>query len=142
VNLTSRVIAVLTLVVLSLSVADVAYASTWTVALHTGSHGEAQSVALLPPSGVAAACTTPASNRQVTVTWGTVAHASDFDVLQSVNTGTYLSVATLTGTAWTSSTLSKGSYSYEVETEVGSTWTSAPSSPSTPAISVTNKVCG
>jgi hypothetical protein len=130
VSLTSRIIAVLTLVVLSLSVAEVAYASTWTISLHTGSKSEAQSLTLQPPSGVTSACVTPVSKKEVTVTWGSVSHASEFEVWQSFKGGTYTAVTTLTGTSWTSSTLTSGTYSYEVETEVGTNWVSSKSSPS------------
>jgi hypothetical protein len=133
VNLTTRLVAVIALAVLSLSVADVAYASTWTVQLRTGSSTEAQAQALpATPAGVTAACATPASNKQITVAWSAPAGpATDFVVLQSYNGGTYGSVSTLSGTTWTSGAgLAAGTYAYEVETQLGSNWASGASSPS------------
>lgn len=130
-RLSARLTAISTLVVLSLSVAGVAYASTWTVALHAGSHAEAQAQAApVAPTGVTATCVAPASKKEVSVTWGAVSHASEFEVLQSLNGAGYASVTTLTASAWTSSALATGTYSYEVETQIGTNWASSPSSPS------------
>jgi hypothetical protein len=127
----TRLIAVLAVVLLSLSVADVAYASNWTVVVRAGSSAEAQAQALpAAPTAVTSACTTPASNKQITVAWSSVSNATDFEVWQSFNSGTYMSIGTLTGTAWTSGTgLAAGTYTYEVETLVGSNWASGQSSP-------------
>jgi hypothetical protein len=126
-----RLIAILTLALLSLSVAGVAYASNWTVALRAGSSAGAQAQALpAAPTAVTSACTTPASSKQITVTWSSVSRATEFELWQSFNSGSYSSVSTLTGTAWTSSTgLAAGTYSYEVETQVGTNWVSGLSGP-------------
>jgi hypothetical protein len=131
VRLSARLTAITTLVVLSLSVAGVAYASTWTVTLHASSHGEAQAQAApAAPTGVTATCVSPASKKEVSVTWGAVSHASEFEVLQSFNGGSYGATTTLTGTAWTSGALATGTYKYEVETQIGTNWASSPSSAS------------
>jgi hypothetical protein len=131
VKLPTRLTVITTLVVLSLSVAGVAYASTWTVTLHASSKAEAQAQAApAAPAGVTATCVSPASKKEVSVTWGAVTHASEFEVLQSFNSGTYAAATTLTGTAWTSSALSTGTYKYEVETQIGTNWASTPSSAS------------
>ncbi len=126
-----RLIAILSLALLSLSVAGVAYASNWTVALRASSSAGAQAQALpAPPTAVTSACTAPASNQQITVTWTSVSNATEFEVWQSFNSGSYSSVATLTGTAWTSSTgLAAGTYSYEVSGQVGTNWVGGLSGP-------------
>jgi hypothetical protein len=125
--------AVLTLASLSLAFAGVADASTWTTPLQSGSAGEAQAQTLpAAPTGVTSACVTPTSNRQITLTWNTVAHATKYTVWQSFKSGAYTSVATVTTTTWTSSTgLAVGTYSYEIKTQIGNNWIGALSSPST-----------
>jgi hypothetical protein len=139
----TRLIAILTLALLSLSVAGVAYASNWTLSLRSGSSAEAHAQGLpAAPTAVTSACTTPASNKQITVTWGSVSNATDFEVWQSFNSASYTSVGTLTATAWASGTgLAAGTYSYEVETEVGTNWTSSRSSP-TATMTIKNGVKG
>ncbi len=130
-RLSTRLTAITTLVVLSLSVSSVAYASTWTVTLHASSHAEAHAQpSPAAPTGVTAMCVAPASKKEVSVTWGAVSNASEFEVLQSLNGGSYGSVTTLTATAWTSGALATGTYNYEVETQIGTNWASSPSSPS------------
>jgi hypothetical protein len=142
VRLSSRLIAITTVVVLSLSIAGVAYASTWAIALHASSHAEAQAQASpAAPTSVTATCVAPAAKKEISVTWGTVSHATEFELLQSLNGGTYGAVTTLTGTAWTSSSgLSTGTYKYEVETQIGTNWASGPSSASTTR-TISNNSC-
>jgi hypothetical protein len=142
VKLSTRLTAITTLVVLSLSVAGVAYASTWTVALHASSHAEAHAQASpAAPTGVTATCVAPASKKEVSVTWSAVSHASEFEVLQSLNGGSYGLVTTLTATAWSSGAgLATGTYNYEVETQIGTNWASSPSSPSATR-TISNNAC-
>ena len=116
-----------------LAVADPAYASNWVVRLAAASQGEAHSQAVpVAPSGVTSTCQTPASAKQLKVTWSAVTHATSYQVWQSHNSGAYSSVATATTTSWTSASgLATGTYSYEIKALIGTNWVSVLSSPTT-----------
>jgi hypothetical protein len=105
-----------------------ALASSWTVATKTGSTGEAQAQAPAAPTGVSDTCVS-SSEREVTVTWNAVADAANYSVFKSTTlTGSYQSTATkVTGTSWTSGTLSVGTVYFKVEALVTTTWVSAES---------------
>jgi hypothetical protein len=106
-----------------------AAASNWLVSLRTGNSGEAQAQsAPSTPTGVAAACVSP-SLKQVKVSWTAVARASSYTILKSPTlAGTYTSTAGgVTGTSWTSGTLSNGNVYFKMEAFVGTLWVSAQS---------------
>ena len=120
------------LVVSLLDQVQPAAATTWSVALMTGSGGEAASMATTPPTGVTAAC--PSSTGQtIKVSWTASAHATSYTIYQAKSTtatpGTYSSAQSgVTGTSWTTATLTAGyNYWYEAATVYGSNWTSAKS---------------
>jgi hypothetical protein len=103
-------------------------ATNWTVTLHSNSAGEGQAQALpAAPAGVAAACSSPTTSKTIKVTWNTVTHATTYSVYDSTTsaTGTYsLAAAGVTTNAWTSGTLPKGNYWFEVTASIGSSWAS------------------
>jgi hypothetical protein len=109
-------------------------ASNWVVHVASANSGEAKA-AVLPaaPASPAAACTSPASNKTIKVTWTAVTHATTYSVYQSTTsaTGTYTSVATgVTTTSWTSGTTA-GNYWFKVAALIGTTWTSPESAATT-----------
>ncbi len=117
----------------SLSLPQTAWGATaWKPTVAAGSKGEAHSQTLpTAPSGPTAACTSPATNKTVKVSWTAVTHATGYTVWVSTTsaTGTYTTAATgVTATSWTSGTLTTGNYWYEVSAAVGSNWASAKSS--------------
>ncbi len=107
-----------------------ALASTWTIALHSGSAGESEgSTKPAAPTGVTASCVS-STQQKVTVTWSAVAHASTYTVYDSTTSSSsgYSVIASgVTTSSWTSGTLSTGSYWFEVVAVVGSNWASAKS---------------
>jgi hypothetical protein len=138
-------ILVVTLVVVVTAGSASASASTWAVALHAGSEGQARAQAgPLAPTGVSATCVS-VSQQKVTVTWGAITHASTYTVYDSTisSLGGFAVIASgVSGTTWTSATLSVGSYWFEVTAYVGSQWVSVISlSTSTRAISGTSPKC-
>lgn len=109
-----------------------AWATAWTLSVLAGSKGQAHSQVLpTAPAGPTAACTSPASNKTVKVSWTAVTHATSYTVWVSTTsaTGTYTSAASgVVATSWTSGTLATGNYWYEVSAAIGSNWASAKSS--------------
>ena len=109
-------------------------ATSWVVTLQSNSAGEGQAQALpAAPAGVAAACNSPTTLKTINVAWNTVAHATTYSVYDSTtsSTGTYsLAASGVTTNAWTSGTLSKGNYWFEVTASIGSSWASTMSSAS------------
>jgi hypothetical protein len=102
----------------------------WTVALKSGSRGEAASLtAAPPPTGVAAACVST-TGYTIRVTWIAPAHASTYNVLVSTTSAssgfsTAPSGTGLTTTTFTSASLGAANYWYEVAAVDGSSWTSS-----------------
>ena len=77
---------------------------------------------------LAAACVSP-SLKQVKVSWTAVARASSYTILKSATlAGSYTSTASgVTGTSWTSGTLSNGNVYFKMEAFVGTLWVSSQS---------------
>lgn len=104
--------------------------TNWSVALKTGSGGEAASLtAAPPPTAVAAACVST-TGYTIKVTWTAPAHASSYNVLVSTTSGTSGFGAAPSGTglkttSFTSATLGAGNYWYEVAAVDGTNWTSS-----------------
>lgn len=109
-----------------------AHASSWTISATPNATGVAHALTPQPPSSVTATCTDPTA-RTVTITWSAVSFASSYVVYESTTSASsgYTVVATgVTATTWTTGTLKKGTYWYEVAAVVGTTaWTSPMSSP-------------
>lgn len=130
--LATGAVALVCSVVLLVAVPSVSDASTWSVLLASNSSAEAQSGS--PPSaptGVSASC--PTLGTAVTVAWSSVVNATNYAVEQSTTSSSsgYSTVASgLTGTSWTSGSLSSGSYWFEVVASIGANWASTPSAPS------------
>jgi hypothetical protein len=107
-------------------------ASTWIVPVALGSVGEAQALALpAAPTGAAATCDAPTTAKTVTITWNAVTYASTYSVYDSTTsaTGTYTLVASgISTNSYTSGTLRKKNYWFEVTAAVGTNWVSAMSS--------------
>jgi hypothetical protein len=105
----------------------VATASNWANPLNQGSHGEGHTQALpAAPSGVSAACTS-LTGKTIKVTWNAVTHASGYSIYQSTvsaSSGYGLVASGITGTSWTSGTLSNATYWFEVAAKIGTNWAS------------------
>ena len=132
-------------ILLSDPVADAA--SNWVVHIAAGSKGESQaSVLPLAPTGIAASCAAPTTAKTIKVTWNAVTHATTYSIYDSTTTagGTYSLMASgVSGTSWTSGTLTSGTnYWFEVVAVVGSNWASVKSSASAEStINSTNPFC-
>jgi hypothetical protein len=117
------------LTLLSLTTAP-AWASSWVIALRSGSAAEGQSTVLpAAPGSPAAACSSSTSNT-IKVTWSAVTHASSYSVYQATSaaTGPYsLAASGIATTSWTSAGLASGNYWYEVTASEGSNWQGAKS---------------
>ncbi len=115
---------------LTLACVGPAAASSWAIAVGTGSSGEVQSSSLpAAPGGPAAACVSSSSNT-IKVTWSAVTDASSYTVYEatSASTGPYSAAATgITSTSWTSGSLSSGNYWFEVSAYEGTNWQSTDS---------------
>jgi hypothetical protein len=127
------VVGILTALSVGVSSGTAWAAANWTVALKTGSSGEAKAQALPAVPVATSACASPASLREVTVTWPAITHATNYGVYQSTTsaTGTYTLTATVTTATWTSAALAAGHYWYEVVANIGSNWASAKSAATT-----------
>jgi len=107
-------------------------ATNWLTQVAAGSKGEAHS-SVLPtaPTGVAATCAAPTTSKTIKVTWNAVTHATTYSIYDSTTSasGTYSLVASgVSGTSWTSGTLTSGTnYWFEVVANVGNNWVSAKS---------------
>jgi hypothetical protein len=108
-------------------------ASAWTVGATTRT-GEAQAQALAAPGNVTATCTNPTSARTITVTWTSVPHAT-YTIYQSTTSATSgfsVTASGVSGTSWTSGTLTSGrTYWYEVAAVLSTNWQSSPSAATT-----------
>ncbi|MGP8066322.1 MAG: hypothetical protein ACLP81_08100 [Acidimicrobiales bacterium] len=104
-------------------------ATNWTVSLKTGSGGEAQSIAASPPTGAAAACTSP-STRTIKVSWTAPSpstHLTSYTVYDSTTgtPGTYTPLQTGATSPYTTASLPADNYWFEVVAIYASTWSSA-----------------
>ncbi|MGC9960766.1 MAG: hypothetical protein ABSE47_02550 [Acidimicrobiales bacterium] len=122
-----------------------ASASTWALTVRAGSAGEAKGQAgPAAPAGTAASCVS-STQRLVTVTWGSVAHASSYTVYDSTtsSSGGYTVIAAgVSGLTWTSGSLSAANYWFGVVAYVGTRWVSAQSAASVETtISTSGKAC-
>jgi hypothetical protein len=109
------------LLALALILARSAHAA-WRIALNPASSSEAEATSTPAPANVKAACAIGAT---VKVTWTAVSHAASYTIWQSTTSATsgFTSVASgVTGTSWTSSSLGKGTYWFEVSARIGSNW--------------------
>ena len=110
-------------------------ATNWSAPVASGSKGESQSKALpAAPGGVGAACAAPTTSKTVKVTWSAVSLATGYPVYDSTTsaTGSYTLVASgVTGTAWTSGTLTNNTnYWFEVTALIAANWASVTSAAS------------
>jgi hypothetical protein len=133
-------------VVLAASGSAVACASTWQLGLSTSAAGQARSASTpAAPTGVAATCVASSQNK-VTVTWGAVTRATSYTLYYSItssSSGFFVAATGLTGTSWSSPSLSSGrTYWFQVSASVGSNWVS-PNSASTVGrqIRSSNPIC-
>jgi hypothetical protein len=135
----SSLAVILTVLALTMSPAT---ASSWTVALQTNSHGEAQAQAgPATPAGTSDVCVSP-SGKTVTISWGAVALASTYSIFKATTlAGSYTSYTTgVTSTSWTSGTLANGNYYFKVEALIGTKWVSAESA-ATGETTISNSGC-
>ncbi len=110
-----------------LTTAEVASASSWLETLAPGSNAESHAQAQpSAPTGLSASCTS-ATAKTIKVTWGAVTHATSYSVYKSTTsstTGYSLAASGVTGTSWTSATLSNATYWFQVAVVVGTNWVS------------------
>jgi hypothetical protein len=107
-------------------------ATNWTVSLKTGSGGEAQSIAVSPPTAATAACTS-SSAKTIIVSWTAPipsTHVTSYTVYEAKSTtgtpGSYTSLKTGATSPYTTASLSADNYWFEVVAiYVSSKWTSA-----------------
>lgn len=116
-------------------------ATTWPVALRSGSSGQSDSLTPSPPTSVSATCTS-STGSTVTVSWAAAPHANSYLVYVSTSaSGTYsLDASGILTTSWTSGSLAKGDYYFEVEAGIGTYWTSVLSS-ATPEVKISSSGC-
>jgi len=126
-----------------LASAAIASASTWVPTLASASHGEANAQAQpSAPTGVSAACTSP-TLKTIKVTWSAVTHATSYSIYKSTTSATSgysLAASGVTGTAWTSATLSNATYWFEVGVSIGTNWVS-PNSTATASHTISISGC-
>jgi hypothetical protein len=104
-------------------------ASSWSVALRPSSNGEARAQAApSAPTGVSASCVS-SGQKLVSVLWIAVSAASSYTIYKSATlAGSYTSTASgVTGTSWTSGTLTTGNVYFKVAAYLGTKWMSAQS---------------
>jgi hypothetical protein len=130
-----------------IGVCAVALATTWTIALQTGSSGEAHSQAApAAPKGVTAVCTSGTA-KTVKVSWTADPGAKNYTVADATvaSTGPYTSIVTgQTGTSYTTAALTAGkSYWFEVlMVPTDAAWPSSPySAPTSPARVISSGGC-
>ncbi|MHB8328797.1 MAG: hypothetical protein ACYDD6_04100 [Acidimicrobiales bacterium] len=114
--------------------ADVAAASSnWSVGLGASGTGEAVSMGVPgAPAGVSASCSGVLISPTASVTWSSVSHATSYSTYESTtssSSGFNLVASGVTLLAWTSPTLSTGSYWFAVAAYIGTNWASGLSSP-------------
>jgi hypothetical protein len=110
-------------------------ASNWVASVASGSKGESQATSLPgAPAGAGAVCAAPTTAKTIKVTWSAVSLATSYTVYDATTSasGTYTAVASgVTGTSWTSGTLTNGTnYWFKVNALVGTKWASAQSAAS------------
>lgn len=115
--------------------APVAWAAGWPVQLAAASRSLAKAGPLPPPPAtVTAACTTPLG-LTVTLTWSSVARATSYTVYRSTTSATSgfsVLASGVAATSYTTATLLPGTYWFEVESDLNSTWKGSPSTATAP----------
>ena len=124
-QLASLAFGVSAVTVLCLVPAPMAAASNWTASIQLGSTAESNSGSPpAAPSGVTATCTSPLT-ATIAVTWNPVSNASTYDVYQSTTSssaGYVMAESDVSGTSWTTGSLTTGNYWFEVSASVGAFW--------------------
>jgi hypothetical protein len=114
-------------VVVALTGASNAAATSWSVIVGPGSRGQATAQPLpVAPAGAAAACSSVIGTT-VQVTWDAIPHATAYTVLHSTTSATagFTPIATgVTSTSWTSGPLASGNHWFEVIAVIGTNWAS------------------
>jgi hypothetical protein len=110
-------------------------ASNWVATVASGSKGESQATSLpATPGSVGATCAAPTTAKTIKVTWSAVSLATSYSVYDSTTsaTGTFsLLAGGVTGTSWTSGTLTSGkNYWFKMTATIGNNWISAQSAAS------------
>jgi len=126
-NRWSRLLLAVPLTFALLSAPGIASASSWVDTLASGSRGQAQAQVLpSAPVSVVALCTSP-TTKTIQVTWAALTHATSYSVYQSTtsaSTGYSLAASGVIATSWTSGTLPKATYWFELAGYIGTNWVS------------------
>ncbi len=115
----------------------VSAATKWSVTMKAGGSGEARS-SFPAPTGVTGTCVA-ATEKDITVTWTALAHATSYTVYDSTtssSSGFAVIVSTVSGLTWTSGSLGADTYWFQVTAHVAN-WTTADSASSSPRV-ITN----
>jgi hypothetical protein len=107
-------------------------ASHWSILVKASNNGESLAQAApLAPTGVSDSCVS-SIQKLVTVFWSSVPEASSYTIYKATTvSGSYTSTASgVTGTSWTSGTLTTGNVYFKVAAYVGTKWVSAQSAAS------------
>ncbi len=134
-QLASLAFGVSAVTLLCLDPAPMAVASNWSASIQLGSTAEGNSgSAPAAPTGVTATCTSPLAPT-IAVTWNAASNASTYDVYQSTTSssaGYVLAEGDVSGTSWTTGSLTMGNYWFEVSASVGAFWASPNSTATAP----------
>lgn len=107
------------------AIGGAAWAGNWAVPLALGSVGEAKAQGLPSvPTGATAVCTSLVGTT-IKVTWNTVTLATGYSIYESrtsASSGYSVVASAVTGTSWTSLSLSTGTYWFEVAASIGTNW--------------------
>lgn len=125
-------------------VAGVAAAATlWAVSLHASSTAEAQSLNPAAPAISSAVCASPASKKEVTLTFSSVTHATSYTLYHSsTSTGTYTSLVTgITASPYTTAALSAATYYFKIAAVFSTNWSSPESAATTTARVISSSSC-
>lgn len=115
--------------------APTAWAAGWPVVLQGASTALAKAGPLPPPPAtVTATCTTPLG-LTIGVSWSAVARATSYTVYRSTTSATSgfsVLASGVAATSYTTAALLPGTYWFEVESDLNSTWKGAPSTATAP----------
>lgn len=112
--------------------------SHWSISAASNSTAQGRATSPAAPTDVTSSCTS-SSTTEATVRWSTATHATKYTVYDSKTSGSYASLGTTTTATYTSSALTSGKYTFEVTTSIGTKWTSAKSSATSPALKMTTR---
>jgi|GEM_PF-3704660 len=115
---------------------------SWVIALASaGKQGAAAATHLAAPTGVQASCSGLVS-LAAHVVWNAVSRASTYRIWRSTSATTGFTVVAsgVTATSWTSSTLSLGTYYFEVSATAGTHWV-GPQSAASNSITILAILC-